>query len=193
MIHHSRPFGKRVKLKQFCNPAQQIPEGTTCSVCLEVVRQDDEDKDDSTFEGKNDDAASTPLPVRFALAPLKSETPGTSSTNEHIEEEDELENEKINGEEDNEIVVTKCGHFFHQVCLDGWVNDPGMEASNTCPSCRTKLCDRRQRRQVSSIEGESGHDGDEAWGSDNGSSYHASSSTSSIDLELRLVERGQLF
>jgi hypothetical protein len=89
--------------------------------------------------------------------------------------------------------VTKCGHFFQQTCLDGWVNDSGMDTSNTCPSCRTKLCDRRQRRHVSSIEGESGHGGDGAGSSDDGSSYNESSSTSSIDLELRVVERGQLF
>jgi hypothetical protein len=48
-------------------------------------------------------------------------------------------------EEDEKPVLTKCGHMFHQTCLDKWVNDSGMKASNTCPSCRAMLCEPRER------------------------------------------------
>jgi hypothetical protein len=43
------------------------------------------------------------------------------------------------------IAQTVCKHFFHPKCLDSWVNDSGMPASNTCPSCRRVLCEPRQR------------------------------------------------
>ncbi|KAJ4990825.1 hypothetical protein SVAN01_03614 [Stagonosporopsis vannaccii] len=57
----------------------------------------------------------------------------------------------------SQAVVTKCGHVFHELCLDQWVNDSAMKASNTCPSCRTVLCKPRERHHasvgVSSIAG----------------------------------------
>lgn len=60
--------------------------------------------------------------------------------------------DKVDGAEqdkDEQPVLTKCGHLFHQVCLDNWVNDSAMKASNTCPSCRTVLCNPRQRAHAS--------------------------------------------
>lgn len=51
--------------------------------------------------------------------------------------------------EDELPVLTECGHFFHKVCLDKWVNDSAMKASNTCPSCRTVLCEPRERLHAS--------------------------------------------
>ncbi|KAF1355756.1 hypothetical protein EJ07DRAFT_158092 [Lizonia empirigonia] len=59
---------------------------------------------------------------------------------------------KVDGTEqdqDEQPVLTKCGHLFHRVCLDNWVNDSAMKASNTCPSCRTVLCNPRQRAHAS--------------------------------------------
>ena len=59
---------------------------------------------------------------------------------------------EIDGTENNDDeqpVSTKCGHTFHKLCLDNWVNDSGMKASNTCPSCRTVLCDPRERLHTS--------------------------------------------
>ncbi|KAF1829716.1 hypothetical protein BDW02DRAFT_136258 [Decorospora gaudefroyi] len=53
------------------------------------------------------------------------------------------------GKDEEEPVVTKCGHFFHRACLDGWVNESAMNASNTCPSCRAEMCEHRQRMHVS--------------------------------------------
>lgn len=50
------------------------------------------------------------------------------------------------GETGGEVPVsTKCKHFFHKDCLDKWVNESAMKASNTCPSCRTVLCKPRER------------------------------------------------
>jgi predicted GNAT family acetyltransferase len=46
-------------------------------------------------------------------------------------------------------VTTKCGHLFHWMCLDRWVNESGMKTSNTCPTCRTVLCRPRQRVHIS--------------------------------------------
>ena len=56
------------------------------------------------------------------------------------------------GKEDaggNHPVVTKCKHFFHQDCLDKWVNESAMKTSNTCPECRTVLCEPRKRLHAS--------------------------------------------
>ncbi|GBM85293.1 E3 ubiquitin-protein ligase TRAIP [Araneus ventricosus] len=33
------------------------------------------------------------------------------------------------------IVTTKCGHVFHNNCIDRW-----LEQSYTCPECRSKVC-----------------------------------------------------
>jgi hypothetical protein len=41
--------------------------------------------------------------------------------------------------------VTACKHYFHQECLDGWVNESAMSTSNSCPSCRAVLCKARSR------------------------------------------------
>ncbi|KAJ8117566.1 hypothetical protein OPT61_g1277 [Boeremia exigua] len=46
-------------------------------------------------------------------------------------------------------VTTKCGHAFHKLCLDRWVNESGMKTSNTCPLCRTVLCKPRERVHAS--------------------------------------------
>ncbi|KAH4807234.1 hypothetical protein HBH61_135940 [Parastagonospora nodorum] len=42
-------------------------------------------------------------------------------------------------------VVTTCGHYFHEQCLDSWVNDSAMSKSHTCPSCRAVMCVARPR------------------------------------------------
>lgn len=48
-------------------------------------------------------------------------------------------------DQDQHAVLTKCGHTFHELCLDTWINDSGMKASNTCSVCRTVLCEPRER------------------------------------------------
>jgi hypothetical protein len=45
-------------------------------------------------------------------------------------------------------VVTACKHYFHEACLDQWVNDSAMTTGNTCPSCRMELCEGRPREPV---------------------------------------------
>jgi hypothetical protein len=62
----------------------------------------------------------------------------------------EIERERV----DEPAVVTKCGHSFHQECLDTWVNDSSMESSNTCPSCRAMLCKSRERAHGSAFVNE---------------------------------------
>lgn len=52
-------------------------------------------------------------------------------------------------DQDSQAVETQCGHVFHKLCLDKWVNESGMKASNTCPSCRTVLCSPRERLHAS--------------------------------------------
>ncbi|KAG9191281.1 ribosomal protein L22e [Alternaria panax] len=49
-------------------------------------------------------------------------------------------------------VLTKCNHYFHEVCLDKWVNDSGMGGANACPSCRAEICQARARVPVSELE-----------------------------------------
>jgi hypothetical protein len=56
------------------------------------------------------------------------------------------------GGNEEQVVVTKCGHYFHKACICSWVNDSGMETANTCPSCRFVLCERRERVHPSSEE-----------------------------------------
>ena len=47
-------------------------------------------------------------------------------------------------EEENEPVMTHvCGHHFHALCLDIWVNGSAVPSSGTCPLCRTALCETR--------------------------------------------------
>ena len=53
--------------------------------------------------------------------------------------------------EEKKAVVTKCKHVFHQTCLDAWVNESCMNASNSCPSCRTELCRARERTYASDM------------------------------------------
>lgn len=58
----------------------------------------------------------------------------------------------FDGKEDvrgNNPVLTVCKHFFHQDCLDKWVNESAMKTSNTCPECRTVLCEPRKRLHAS--------------------------------------------
>jgi hypothetical protein len=116
-----RPVGERIKLELFCGPAQDIPEKTTCSVCMEDVKEN-----------------------------------GSAENRDKVKNEDESE---------DEAVVTKCGHFFYLVCLDAWVNESGMETSNSCPSCRAEMCKGRERKHVSQLEGED-QDGDDDASSD---------------------------
>jgi hypothetical protein len=56
------------------------------------------------------------------------------------------------GVEEGDAVVTKCTHFFHQVCLNEWVNLSCMDASNACPTCRAEMCRVRERRLVDDAE-----------------------------------------
>jgi hypothetical protein len=51
--------------------------------------------------------------------------------------------------EEEQPVLTKCGHTFHKRCLDIWVNDSAMKGSNACPSCRAVLCEPRKRLHAS--------------------------------------------
>jgi hypothetical protein len=60
---------------------------------------------------------------------------------------------EIGGEDpDEKPVVTSCNHYFHPLCLDSWVNKSAMPTANTCPSCRTVLCDGRPRVPASMLE-----------------------------------------
>ncbi|KAF2252149.1 hypothetical protein BU26DRAFT_561917 [Trematosphaeria pertusa] len=43
------------------------------------------------------------------------------------------------------VVSTLCGHLFHDECLYQWVNGSAMSKANTCPVCRTVLCEARDR------------------------------------------------
>jgi hypothetical protein len=58
-----------------------------------------------------------------------------------------------NNKDEEQPVITKCCHYFHQVCLDKWVNDSGMNGANACPSCRAEMCQARARVPVSELEG----------------------------------------
>jgi len=51
-------------------------------------------------------------------------------------------------------VLTKCAHYFHQVCLDSWVNESAMNGANACPQCRAEMCQARAREPVSRLENE---------------------------------------
>jgi hypothetical protein len=57
-----------------------------------------------------------------------------------------------NNKNDEQPVITKCAHHFHQVCLDSWVNESGMNGANACPQCRAEMCQARARWPVSQIE-----------------------------------------
>lgn len=63
-------------------------------------------------------------------------------------------------------VVTKCGHYYHFNCLNCWVNRSALPNSNTCPSCRTVLCKRRERVHVSQQNNTRGQDVEEVTESD---------------------------
>jgi hypothetical protein len=63
-----------------------------------------------------------------------------------------LEDVKQEGEGGDEApVVTKCDHFFHQDCLDTWVNYSNMETSNLCPTCRGQLHAGHRRENASRL------------------------------------------
>lgn len=53
------------------------------------------------------------------------------------------------GPDREQAVVTKCGHLYHEPCLDDWVNKSAMKTSNMCPTCRTVLCKPRERLHAS--------------------------------------------
>jgi hypothetical protein len=55
------------------------------------------------------------------------------------------------GEGEQLAVVTKCGHFFHRVCLVRWVNGSGMATGNRCPFCSSVLCEPRERMHASEL------------------------------------------
>jgi hypothetical protein len=43
------------------------------------------------------------------------------------------------------VRVSACGHFFHENCINAWMNSV-LANSNTCPECRTVIC--VERREV---------------------------------------------
>jgi hypothetical protein len=47
--------------------------------------------------------------------------------------------------QDDKPVMTSCSHYFHETCLNVWVNESGMSTANTCPSCRKEMCVGRAR------------------------------------------------
>lgn len=53
--------------------------------------------------------------------------------------------------DDEEPVVTQCGHHYHKGCLNEWVNESAMSNSNQCPACRAELCAPRQRAPMSYV------------------------------------------
>jgi hypothetical protein len=56
------------------------------------------------------------------------------------------------GMDGKDAVMTKCLHFFHQGCLNEWVNRSCMYGSNACPTCRAEMCRERERRLVDDAE-----------------------------------------
>jgi hypothetical protein len=42
-------------------------------------------------------------------------------------------------------VVTACNHYFHETCMDTWVNESAILYANACPFCRTEMCEGRER------------------------------------------------
>jgi hypothetical protein len=50
-------------------------------------------------------------------------------------------------------VVTECHHFFHEACLDAWVNGSCMNMSGHCPSCRSRMCRTRERSHKLQTQG----------------------------------------
>jgi hypothetical protein len=91
--------GDRIARAAFCQPAETVPAGTTCAVCVGDFELGAEDPDEKA---------------------LGAEKP----------------------------VVTACKHYFHEACLDQWVNGFAMVTANTCPSCRMELCEGRPREPV---------------------------------------------
>ncbi|KAF2868868.1 hypothetical protein BDV95DRAFT_105258 [Massariosphaeria phaeospora] len=47
--------------------------------------------------------------------------------------------------DDLPLRLNACAHIIGQACLSVWLNGTEVQA-NTCPYCRTRLCDRRERR-----------------------------------------------
>jgi hypothetical protein len=72
------------------------------------------------------------------------------------------------GVEGKDAVVTKCSHFFHQGCLNEWVNGSCMDGSNACPACRAEMCRERERRLVEGTELERLSEEEEETGSEMG-------------------------
>jgi hypothetical protein len=58
----------------------------------------------------------------------------------------------------DEAVVTICTHYFHASCLTSWVNDSAADNSNSCPYCRTRMCERRPRTFVDDNSQDGGDD-----------------------------------
>jgi hypothetical protein len=124
---HLRPVGERIKLEQFCDTARNIPEGTTCSVCMEDIEQGGKNENKSKIEGTKENATSVPTPAKSAFPPSNPNTFETTHTDksvsfaEKVEDVDEIKNKDRNKEmEENGPVVTKCGHYsLRPVWTDG--------------------------------------------------------------------------
>lgn len=123
------PVGPRMPLETFCKPAETVPLETTHSVCMGEV----------TFPVAKDDSE----PVNEATLDIKK--PEDTTIDDFTLK---------TSEEEEKPVVTACNHYFHESCLDAWVNDSAMRTANQCPSCRTQLCDGRPRVPLADIQGE---------------------------------------
>lgn len=55
-------------------------------------------------------------------------------------------------EKEEKPVVTTCGHIFHEICLDTWVNDSAASTAHTCRSCRAVMCEGRRRVLASMVD-----------------------------------------
>ncbi|KAF2825778.1 hypothetical protein CC86DRAFT_418291 [Ophiobolus disseminans] len=92
----------RVPMKNFCNPAETIPEGSTCSICICKVTVTSSISDEAHED-----------PDAFEVTDLNDKADG-----EIISDTDEVP------------VVTTCGHCFHETFLDAWVNDSAIRTAN---------------------------------------------------------------
>jgi len=66
--------------------------------------------------------------------------------------------ENFNGVPQNEICINQCGHKFHCVCIQGWVNS---NINTKCPLCRKDITVVRPNN----IPDDSGYETDPEYGS----------------------------
>ncbi|KAF1921477.1 hypothetical protein BDU57DRAFT_563431 [Ampelomyces quisqualis] len=128
-----RSFGQEEKVWE------GLPGAPMLNVALQLGQQNVQfETNDTTLEYEV-----TGEPIHYSeFCQLVSSTPGATTCNicaSDIEATHPTET----------AVVTACGHFFHTVCIDTWVNRSALSNSNTCPSCRTVLCRRRSRVHAS--------------------------------------------